>query len=88
MIPFPFFANTAISDDDSSDVDAHLPVASWREDIADEGNGDASSPPASTRPKRNAAPKQEEPEDMEDDEEDEDGEEDGLDEDVYVASFG
>lgn len=73
----------AISDDDSSDVDAHLPVASWRENVEDEGNGDASSPPASARPKRTAAPK-EEPEQVEDDEdEDEDGDED-LEDDVYV----
>ncbi len=76
----------AISDDDSSDVDAHLPVASWREDVADEecGTG-AASPPASARPKRTTAPKMEEP--KVDDDEDEVGDEDDedLEDDVYVV---
>ncbi|KAK3181711.1 hypothetical protein K4F52_006927 [Lecanicillium sp. MT-2017a] len=86
MPPANAIATTvAISDDDSSDVDAHLPVASWRENVEDEGNGDASSPPASARPKRTAAPKKEEPEQVEDDEdEDEDGDED-LEDDVFIV---
>lgn len=72
---FGLFDCVAISDDESSDVDAHLPVASWRDNDEVEA-----------RPARKAAAAKPVPVDVEEDEDAEEDEDDGGD-DVYVGSF-
>lgn len=70
------FGCVAISDDESSDVDAHLPVASWRDDDEVEA-----------RPARKAAAAKPATVDVEDDEDEEEDEDDDGGDDVYVGSF-
>ncbi|KAJ2973585.1 hypothetical protein NQ176_g6524 [Zarea fungicola] len=68
------FGCVAISDDESSDVDAHLPVASWRDDDEVEA-----------RPARKAAAAKPATVDVEDDEDEEEDEDDDGGDDVFIV---